>query len=116
MLNRIIIPMALFACAATAALPVTEARSDMKKHGMEHHDPEAKADKLSDKLDLTEEQTRQVTEIFKSTKEKMENLRQEKDRKLRAILNEEQERKYDAWHDEKKGSDKSAIRGELDAD
>lgn len=100
---------------------VSYASSDDYKHRDEgkHHSPEKMVERMSGKLDLTEEQKEQMLSIMeaqhekmKATREAMKASRQEMKESMMAVLNEEQKEQFEKMKHREKGKHGEKHYGE----
>lgn len=84
-----------------------------EKHGHHKTSPEQRLEKLTTKLELTKAQKRQVGSILEERRVRMQEaraalraVRQETHDQIKQVLNEEQQTKFDAMHEQHKGKHK----------
>ena len=88
-------------------------KPSLKKLGHHIASPEQGLEKLTTKLELTEAQKRQVQAILEERRVRMQEaraamraVRQETHDQIKQLLNEEQQTKFDAMHEQHKGKHK----------
>jgi|GEM_PF-5486160 len=57
---------------------------------------------MQEKLSLTADQRTQVEAIFTASHEQMKKLHEQTDAQIKAVLNDEQKQKFDAWRQQMK--------------
>lgn len=74
---------------------------DAQRRGGERKTPEQIVERLDSKLDLTDEQEKQITELYKDffsqklSREDMKSKKEELDTKISSLLNDEQKVKFE---------------------
>ena len=88
-------------------------KSSHEKYGHHNASPEQRLEKLTAKLELTKAQKRQVGAILEERRVRMQEaraalraVRQETHDQIKQLLNEEQQTKFDAMHEQHTGDPK----------
>lgn len=88
-----------------------------EKHGHQKTSPEHRLEKLTTKLELTKAQKRQVGAILEERRVRMQEaraalraVREETYDQIKQVLNEEQQTKFDAMHEQHKGKHKQGKK------
>ena len=88
-----------------------------EKHGHHKTSPEHRLEKLTTKLELTKAQKRQVAAILEERRVRMQEaraalraIREETHDQIKQVLNEEQQTKFDAMHEQHKGKHKQSKK------